>query len=260
MRKFGFKFFSTNFQIAPEVLKEGLEFAQSKDDMFLEISAIPTTTETEFKRIKDVVGDMEVRIHAGIDGFNAGDRNFERENKRILAVAQKAADIFKAQTIVVHPGDGHGKEYIDETVRQFRLFNDERIVVENLPYLDNEGIPMHGSTAEEIAYIMKEVGCGFCFDFSHATCAALSLKKNIDLQMKEFFALNPRVYHMCDGDFNQAKDKHLHFGEGNYPLKHYLNDYTAENAYITMETGNGFEPFNELRIKDYEYLKALQNI
>jgi hypothetical protein len=35
-----------------------------------------------------------------------------------------------------------------------------------------------------------------------------------------------------------------------------LQDYTAENAYITMETGKGFEIHNDLRVADYEYLKS----
>ena len=137
------------------------------------------------------------------------------------------------------------------------MFHDERILVENLPYFDNNGDELHGSTADEIAYIMSESGCGFCFDFSHAICAALSLNINIETQLKHFFALKPTVYHMCDGDLNIAKDVHDHFGDGNFPLKHYLNAYTDENAHITMETGHGFERRNDLKIKDYQYLKSL---
>lgn len=62
---------------------------------------------------------------------------------------------------------------------------------------------------------------------------------------------------MCDGNINLAKDMHLHFGAGNFPLPHFLQDYTAKDAHITMETGNGLERFNDLRIKDYQYLKSI---
>lgn len=258
MRKFGFKFFSTNFQASPKTITEAVEYIASKPDMFMEISIISSTTEAELKQIKKQIGHTEVRIHASYKGFDAGNREFEQQNKKILAHSQKAADIFESETIVVHSGYGHGKKYLEETARQFKVFHDERILVENLPYYDNNGDDMHGSTAEEIAYIMSESGCGFCFDFSHAICAALSLNIDIDTQLKSFYSLNPRAYHMCDGDMRKAKDTHLHFGKGNYQLKHFLNDYTDDNAYITMETGKGFEQYNDLRIKDYQYLKSIQ--
>lgn len=260
MRKFGFKFFTTNFQTSPDMITEAVEYIASKPDMFMEISIISSTTEADLKRIKKQIGNTEVRLHAAYDNFDTGNREFELQNKKILAHSQKAADILGAKTIVVHSGYGHEKKHLEETARQFRLFHDERVVVENLPYYDNNGDYLHGSTAEEIAYIMNESGCGFCFDFSHAICAALSLNISVEAQLKSFYALNPTVYHMCDGDLNVAQDLHMHFGDGNFLLKHYLNDCTAKNAYITIETGCDFEPFNDLRIKDYQYLKSLQDI
>lgn len=260
MRKFGFKIFSTNLETAPELIKECAYFANLSEDVFIELMVIPSSTITDLKKIKDLVGDVEVRIHAPHDGmgFDAGNKELENQNRQILANAQRAADLFQAETMVVHPGCGHGQQYIDETVRQFRLFNDSRIVVENLPHTDNGTLSMHGNTAAEISYIMKECGCGFCFDFSHAICAALSLNKDIETQLKEFFALKPSVYHMCDGDINKTEDMHLHFGAGNYPLPHFLNDYTEKNAYVTMETGKGIIQHADIWIKDYNYLKALQ--
>lgn len=110
----------------------------------------------------------------------------------------------------------------------------------------------------EIKYIMQETGYGFCFDFSHAICAALELNQDIETQLRDFFALKPTVYHMCDGDIHKAEDSHMHFGDGNYPLKHFLNDLTDQNAYITMETGTGVIKHSDLWIKDYSYLKSIQ--
>jgi len=257
VRRLGFKFFSSNNRVAPNLIGEMAAIIASENDMFLEITAVSDTSEEEFKQIKKQTGNIEVRIHASIVGFDTGNREAETQNKKIFATAQKAADIFKAATIVVHSGYGHGQKYLEETARQFRMFHDERIVAENLPYYDNNGDHLHGATAEEIAYIMHESGCGFCFDFSHAICAALSLNMDIETQLKSFYALKPMVYHMCDGNINLAKDMHLHFGAGNFPLPHFLQDYTAKDAYITMETGNGLERFNDLRIKDYQYLKSI---
>lgn len=257
MRKFGFKSYSTNIHHAPDIIRESAEFARLQNDVFMEITAIVETTADDWQKIKNQIGNNEVRIHASFIGLDTGDRQLEQQNKKIVAAAQRAADIFKSKTIIVHAGYNNTPKCLEETARQFRLFNDKRIVVENLPYFDDDGRCFHANTAAQIKYIMSESGCGFCFDFSHAICAALTLNKDIQTQLQEFFDLNPTVYHMCDGDINKANDAHLHFGEGNFPLKHFLYDFTDENAYITMETGTGAEQHCDLRIKDYHYLKSL---
>ena len=259
MRKFGFKIFSTNLYTAPMLIKECAEFASLTSDIFIELMVVPDSTIADLKKIKKQIGNIEVRIHAPHDnmGFDAGDKMKEKQNLKILSLSQMAADIFSSKTIVVHAGCGHGQRYIDETARQFRLFRDSRIVVEYLPYLDDGIRVLSGNTADEISYIMRESGCGFCFDFSHAICAALSLNKNVEKQLQDFYAIKPKVYHLCDGYINKNEDLHLHYGDGNYPIQHYLNDYTDNDAYITMETGRGIIQHNDLWIKDYKYLKAI---
>jgi len=259
MRKFGFKVFSSNLQTIPTLFEECGQFARTKPDVFLELMTVPTSTMEDFKTIKQYLKDVEVRIHAphSAMGFDAGNKELEKQNQKFLAVAQKAADLFQAPTIVVHAGCGHGSSYLEETVRQFKGFKDERIVVENLPDHNSHQLPLHGNTPEEISYIMHETGCGFCFDFSHAVCAALHLKIDPETQLKGFYALNPTVYHLCDGDITTPKDLHKHFGTGNYPLGHFLNDLTDPDAYITMETGTKPSPHNDPLIRDYEYLKSI---
>ena len=260
MRKYGFKTYSTNLQTAPALFGECADFAKSKDDVFVELMVVTHTSEQEIRQIQQQLNGVEVRIHAPhhMMEFDAGNKSKEKQNREILEVSQLAADVFGAKTIVVHAGCGHDKEQIDETVRQFKLFNDSRIVVENLPFIDDgDGMLLQGNTAAEIKHIMDETGCGFCFDFSHAICAALSMQIDIEKQLKDFFALKPNVYHLCDGDIRKAADMHLHYGEGNYPLKHFLHDLTDENAYITMETGHGVSQHNNLWIDDYNYLKNL---
>jgi len=260
MRKFGFKTYSTNLHTASNLIKECADYVTTVSDAFIELMIEPSSTMADLKKIKAQTGDVEVRVHAPHDGmgFDPGNKELAAKNQALVASAQKAADLFGSQTIVVHAGLGHGQKYIDETVRQFKLFNDSRIVVENLPYLDYGTVPMHGSTAEDISYIMHETGCGFCFDFSHAVCSAISLKANIDEHLKKFYDLHPTVYHMCDGDTNKADDLHLHFRKGNFPLPHFLNDFTAKDAYITIETSMHVEPDVSFKIEDYIYLKSLQ--
>ncbi len=258
MRKFGFKLFNSNLQNAPEFVKECADFAAKQEDMFIELMVLTGRPQAELHELKKILKGLEVRIHCVHSSyiFDAGNKSLEKVNREMFEYTQFAADLFNSKSIVVHSGNGHGKEYLDETVRQFKLFNDKRIVVENLPYYDNNGDDLSGSSADEIKYIMDKTGCGFCFDFSHAVCTATQLNIDIDTQLKSLFDLKPTVYHMCDGDLNQSQDLHLHYGEGNYPLKHFLYDFTADDAYITMETGE-FALHNDLSIKDYEYLKSL---
>lgn len=260
MRKYGFKIFNTNLQTAPALIGECAAFAADKNDMFAELMVLPHTSEADLQQIRQHLDNIEVRIHAPhhMMGFDTGNKSKEKQNREILSAAQRAADIFKAKTIVVHAGCGHDKENINETVRQFKLFNDARIVVENLPFMDDhDNTLLQGNMAAEIKYIMDEVGCGFCLDFSHAICAALSLNIDIERQLQDFYALRPSVYHLCDGDITQPADVHWHYGTGNYPLKHFLHDLTASDAYITMETGYGVPQHNDLWVKDYNYLKSL---
>lgn len=261
MRKYSFKLFSTNLQNNPKVVSEGADFVRNNPErMFIELMVVPQTPTADLESFKRLFDGLEVRIHAphNVMGFDAGSRALEKQNREILALSQQAADMLKAETIVVHAGCGHGREYLEETARQFKLFADKRIVVENLPAYASDGAPLHGNTPDEIAYIRDKSGCGFCFDFSHALCAANYLKLDVEKQLSGFYALEPDVYHLCDGDVRETEDKHMHFGEGNYPLGHYVNDYTDKNAYITMETGHGMPKDIRAWIADFEYVKNLE--
>ena len=259
MRKYGFKLFSSNLRTAPQLIDECVDYASARDDMFIELMVVPDSTEDDLRILKKRMKNVEVRIHAPHNtmGFDPGNKELAEQNKNILALSQKAADVFDAKTIVVHTGCGRGQKYVEETARQFKSFNDKRIVVENLPCYASNGDILHGNTPQEIKLVMNESGCGFCFDFSHAICAAVGLKLDVEKQLADFFDMKPDVYHMCDGDVASDEDTHLHFGAGNYPLRRFLKTLTDENAYITMETGKGIVPHNDLWVKDYVYLRSL---
>ena len=168
------------------------------------------------------------------------------------------ADELNASVIVVHAGNGFGRAGQEETVYQFRHFNDSRVAVENLPMInDITNEIMHGLTPEMIAEIKDASGCKFCFDFAHAICAANGLGLRHDDVMAGFAALKPDMYHLCDGDINGENDVHWHYGEGSYDLDKYLARYIAPDALVTMETGGkpaGIQPW----INDREYIRRLQ--
>lgn len=263
MRKFSFKLFSTNLAENPVIVDGAEAFVRSHpDNTFIELMVVNNSPESQLREYARRFAGVPVTIHAPHNamGFDTGRRDWEKSNREILANSQLAADILGADVIVVHAGCGHNPENLKETARQFKLFNDKRIVVENLPYSSkNVDDTMHGNTPEEIKYIMDEAGCGFCFDFSHAVCAANYLHLDIEKQLEGFYNLKPTVYHMCDGNIGEIWDEHRHFGEGNYPLQEFLLNYTAPDARITMETGHGRPADTKAWEQDYDYMQKLQS-
>ncbi|MBO7555966.1 MAG: hypothetical protein J6T72_01035 [Alphaproteobacteria bacterium] len=259
MRKYGFKTFSSNLRSNPKIFDDIKEYVGAhKDRMFVEFMIVPGTLESELSVLKDKFFDIEVRIHAPhhLLGFDAGNKGLELSNRKMFELSQTAADILNAKTIVVHSGCGQGIGTIKETVRQFNLFDDERIVVENLPLGDD--LKLSANTPDEVLYIKEHCGCGFCFDFSHALGAANYLGIDREEQLLGFYRLRPDVYHLCDGMIDETSDKHWHFGEGNYPLQHFVKDYTDGDAYITMETGQGAPKGIEPWIDDFEFMLEIE--
>ncbi len=253
MRKYGFKLFSTNLQNNPVFVDEAAAFVRANNkEMFVELMVVPSTPAEDWGIFRRKFAGLEVTIHAPHNAmnFDTGYRERFESNAKILQAAQQAADLFDAKV---------KKENLEETARQFRLFNDPRIVIENLPYAadDVEGV-MHGTTPEQIKYVMDYAGCGFCFDFSHAVCAANSLGLDLEKQLSGFYKLSPTVYHMCDGNIKGTEDCHMHYGEGNFPLKEFLQKYVAPDAMITMETGMGMPKDASAWIEDFGYLHQLQ--
>jgi len=187
MRKYGFKLFSTNLQNNPAFIDEAAAFVRANNrEMFIELMVVPTTPAEDWDVFRDKFAGLEVTIHAPHNTMNFDTGYPERfeSNAKILDAARRAADLFDAKVIVVHAGGGGERVNLEETARQFRLFGDPRIVIENLPYEaeDVEGV-MHGTTPEQIKYVTDYAGCGFCFDFSHAVCAANSLGLDIEKQL-----------------------------------------------------------------------------
>ncbi|MDR2591728.1 MAG: sugar phosphate isomerase/epimerase [Chitinispirillales bacterium] len=156
----------------------------------------------------------------------------ERENNKVkLRETLRFADALKAERIIFHSGV-NGK--IEETISQLRPFADARCLIENKPMKGLNGERCLGFTPEDVGYIMSELRAGFCLDFGHAICAANSMKKEPLGYIREFSALNPRIYHLTDGDFASECDMHLHYGDGTFPLKELLKT-VPDGAMITNE-------------------------
>ena len=258
MKNFGLKLWSkdcvNNIELvsqAEKALKEGVFD-------FLELFPLPDSfndtkdaIESRFKGVKTVIHAP----HNG-QGLNTADKNEFENNCFRIKSSQQFADLLSSNIIILHPGEGHGDEYLEESIRQFRAFNDNRITVENMPaYCNDTLVNLHGSKPLEIKRFIDELGIQFCFDFSHATCSANYFKADLYEFLNDFAKLKPAVYHLCDGDINGTDDEHRHFGKGTYDLKRLVNEFTSDNALITMETGHG-APINiSPWIDDINYIR-----
>ncbi|MDR1334118.1 MAG: TIM barrel protein [Holosporaceae bacterium] len=265
MRQFGICLETADFLRKPNFVDEilGLVHDGVFDFVQLQLLLMPKSYDETHVIVREKMNDIPVVIHAPIYvppryyGIDTGNKNAFKDNVEKLKDSQKFADLLHANVIVLHPGTGDGEEYLCETIRQFQMINDPRIVVENLPYNPN-GHVLHGSSPENIKRIIDEIGCKFCFDFAHAICAANSLGKNIYDDFAKYNELHPDLYHLSDGDLSATVDSHLHLGFGNYDIAKILNEFTSENSMIVLETRHENVVTVEPWIKDMQYIKGLE--
>ena len=260
MRKLGLKLWTTDFIKNGTLLDDAEKAVKDGYFDYLELYALPFS----FDEAKDAVlsrfNGLKVVIHAphNCHGVDIANKDEFINNKKRLKSSQEFADLLKSEIIILHPGMNKGVEFLNESIRQFKDLKDERFTVENLPsYCSTTMNELHGVQPYEIKRFIDECGAKFCLDFSHAICGANSCNCDIYLFLKEMFALNPVMYHMCDGDATSVNDDHLHFGEGNYDIKRLISDFTNKNALITMETGSGVPEKIDPWIKDSLYIRNL---
>lgn len=161
-------------------------------------------------------GNIDFTIHSPHErwGVNIADKRLEQRNWKIMNHVIKAADKLKSEIIIVHAGLLRNKSCSKEhSIKFIKKLDDSRIIIENLcvqTELTN--------TPEDMKHFMQEIGCGLCFDFSHAITVAHKLKlKSYKPYVKKFLKLKPRYFHICDGYYD-GKDSHLDLGKGDWDI------------------------------------------
>lgn len=260
MRLFGLKLWSKDFiknkefaYAAEKALKEG-KFG------YLELFALPDTYDVVNSMVKEAFDGVKTVIHAphSVQNLNLSDADSFMDNQHKLRDSQRFADLLNASIIILHPGFMTGDHDLEENIRQFQLFNDKRLAVENLPLLcSSTHKNLVGVKPSHIKQLIDEAHCQFCLDFSHAICGANSYHSDVYQVLDEFKKLKPDMYHLCDGDINSIDDAHLHYGQGNYDLKRLVNEYTTDDALITMETGHGIPSSVQPWLDDLAYIRKL---
>jgi endonuclease IV len=218
----GLKLWSTNTTVLPqaeELISKGIF-------QFIELTPVPNTNIESFLKIK-----VPYVIHGSIDkfGFNFADKKKQDVNKKRIVECIDWVNALKAKYCVIHPGYGFFNDVLDF----LGLFDDPRILVENMPMIGLGDESMVGFSPEQIKQLKGEK-FGFCLDLNHAIKASISLGVDYRVMIKDFLKLTPELFHISDGNLSNYKDEHLAIGEGDYDF-----DFLCEcvnSSMVTLET------------------------
>ena len=172
MKKLGIKIWTRDVVKNRNFFEQAVAAVKNKDFDYLELFVFPNSYNDTAEVIRRELKGCPTIIHNSHSayGFDAGDADCLAGNLRDVGDSQKFADMLNAEIIIVHAGCGCEERHLEETIRQFKRFDDKRIAVENMPASCSvSGKALHGVFPEQIERIMSETGCKFCLDFSHAT-------------------------------------------------------------------------------------------
>ena len=172
-------------------------------------------------------------IHAPNDTINLAITGHFAENRESFKETQRYADYLGAEKIIIHAGlDGT----IEESIKQLKLLGDRRLVIENVPLIGLKGQVCVGASPEEIGKVLDNCPCvKFCLDFGHAITYASCQNISYEDTIKNFNAMFPEIYHLCDGMFGNKRDRHLNLGAGEYDFRKILS-FVPEGQMISLET------------------------
>lgn len=250
MRKLGLKVWSINmdyFNDAVRIYNEG------KCD-FIEVYVIPDSL-SYAKKWKEIGAPYVIHAPHYKDGVNFALIEKKEFNIKIAEESKRFADILGSDKIIFHPG-AHGT--VDEIIKQLKSVNDGRALIENKPYIGIGGeVIFHGATVDDIKRIIDGSGAGFCLDFGHGVCAA----NKIGIEPMEFLRrmkeLNPKMYHLTDGDYKGVIDRHDNYCTGTFPLKEMI-EMIPDGAYITNEAKKKYKDSLEDFIEDAENFRKIE--
>ncbi len=239
MPRLGLKLWSVNTAVyLPEAERLFAEGVFS----YIELFIVPDTVETldAWRRLHGEKGVPFVvhNAHAA-KGFNLAARAAETRNREIYAQTRMFADALEARHVIFHGGvDGTA----EETARQLKALEEPRALLENKPFVplpnDAGARFCRGATPGEIAFILGEVGCGFCLDVGHAVCAANSQSLDPYAYVAELARrFSPAMFHLSDvADMSSPYDAHPHLGTGTLDIPRLKRTIFPPDAAISIET------------------------
>jgi deoxyribonuclease IV len=247
--KIGLKLWSNNSQYWP--LLSRLHDEGMFD--YVELFAVPGTIESTGRVWRSF--DFQYIVHAPHYGFkvNPSRPEFEKQNFQFYNETRAFADLLSAPIIIVHCGVNGT---IKEVIRQFKLFNEPRFVVENKPVWGLGGERCMNTTIEEMKRVTQECGLRFCLDIGHAIGSANTLKKDPYEYVSEYRWLGPVIYHLSDGDIRSETDAHQHFGRGNYDIPRILS-MIDQSKMLSIETEKDESQLLDDTKLDHDYIRKI---
>lgn len=248
--KIGLKLYSTN----TDLIQEAQRVKERNIYDYIELYVYPNSCSDTLQRWKDV--DVPFVIHAAhsLHGINLAQADKWEPNRKNFNEARRFADALSSEIIILHPGSNGS---LDETIRQLRLLNEERIALENKPKVGMHNEICVGWSLLEFSRAVKEGGVHtVALDFGHAVCAARSSGVDPMEMIKEFMGLKPNIFHLSDGDVTSEKDVHLNLGQGSFNLGGFVS-LIPRNSFVTIETprnkSTGLRDFE----KDVTFLRPI---
>lgn len=251
MFKLGLKLGSKDTQYTSEIL----QYYEQGFFQYIELFTLSGTYDETIAYWRQFSIPFGIHAPHSAAGLNLANESDRKKNEPKIAESVRFADELKAKYIIFHSGING---IPNEVVQQLKPFADERFLIENKPIRGLDGGTCVGCVYDDLKMIIDGIckGCGFCLDFGHAICAANTLKKDPLAFIDELHKLNPRVYHLTDGDYKSELDSHLHYGKGSFPLKKLL-DYVPDGGMVTNEAKRvNLEKLSEFKT-DSDFIRKL---
>jgi len=252
----GIKISTKNFNLLPEIYLN--------DDIinFIEIRLDPEFTSKDIRVIKNFELPYAIHFPNSNNGIDFGDLTNNKENVELIErVNQYKKELIDLKPIcfIIHPESGD----IELSIENIQKLKIEPLALENMPKLGIHGEKMLGYDTNSLNLYFKSIPkLKFCFDINHAIKAAISMKRDYLLFVKEFLEFKkPILFHISGGNLNIETDEHLALDEGQYKIskiKKILLKY-KHNVNLTFETPRNYEKKINDDLKNMEFFKKTNN-
>lgn len=244
--EFGLKLWSINTNL----IDQAASLIDNKTFDYIELFVVPDTSVSPFKI------DLPYIIHIPHEkfGVNIGDPVKMEYNLQKINECINWANELDAKYLILHAGDGS----IQAASDVLSQIADDRILIENMTKIGLNEEKMIGYSPDQISELLDNTNMSLCLDFGHAVKSSISLGIDYKSYIQEFLKLKPLLFHICDGDLEGEKDRHMNIGEGEYDIEYLLKCVEINvSKYVTVETPRKDQSsLNE----DINNVNALRNI
>ena len=233
--KFGIKIATKNFDFLPEI------YNNHELIDFVEIILLPDFTFGDIKVIKNLKLPYVIHIPNSNYGIDFGNINSNHENLEYINKINEYKDELTPICYIIHPESGD----IELSIKNIKKLKIKPIALENMPVKGLYDEELLGYNINSIKQFFKEIqNLEFCFDINHAIKAAISMKRDYIMFIKEFLTFKkPILFHISGGNLNIEIDEHLALDKSQYNLfeiKKILLNY-GNDVNLTFETPRNYE-------------------